>query len=69
MTALKDLFALLTRNCKPAVVVDPREFKNQVALRNQKFGGIAQFDVLEFMQYFFEFLNEETSMELNEEQG
>jgi len=59
--------AQLTRNHKPSIVLDPTLFKETVALRNQLFSGTEQFDVMEFIQYLFEFINEETSMELKEE--
>ena len=63
---MTQLIAVLTRNNRPAEVLDPKNFKSQLALRNSIFQGSEQFDALEFIQYFFEFLNEETSMSFDD---
>ena len=69
LLALKDLIAQLTRNHKPSEVLHPGKFKHQLSLRNSIFSGTDQFDALEFFQYMIEFLNEETAMELKEDDG
>lgn len=61
--------AQLTRNHKPSEVLHPGKFKHQLSLRNSVFSGTDQFDALEFLQYFFEFVNEETAMELKEDEA